>query len=117
MCSREATVILVFRLTPPGIKLMIFTLTGNRLITNTPRMPVCLVDLSVIIQHSTHIKNDWQNKKCSTAKKEIISPITAIFPSKVGRVMEFNATFNNISAISWGSVLMVEETDLPEENH
>ena len=30
------------------------------------------------------------------------------------RVMVFNATFNNISAISWRSVLLVEETG---ENH
>jgi hypothetical protein len=29
------------------------------------------------------------------------------------RVMEFNATFNNISAISWLSVLLVEETGVP----
>jgi hypothetical protein len=28
----------------------------------------------------------------------------------------FNATFNNISAISWRSVLMVEETGVPGEN-
>jgi hypothetical protein len=31
--------------------------------------------------------------------------------------MVFNATFNNISAISWLSVLFVEETGVPEENH
>jgi len=29
----------------------------------------------------------------------------------------FNATFNNISAISWWSVLSVEETGGPGENH
>jgi hypothetical protein len=29
----------------------------------------------------------------------------------------FNATFNNISAISWQSVLLVEETRGPGENH
>jgi hypothetical protein len=28
----------------------------------------------------------------------------------------FNATFNNISAISWQSVLLVEETGVPVEN-
>jgi hypothetical protein len=28
--------------------------------------------------------------------------------------MVFNATFNNISAISWQSVLLVEETGVPE---
>ena len=29
----------------------------------------------------------------------------------------FNATFNNISAISWWSVLLVEETRVPGEDH
>ena len=33
------------------------------------------------------------------------------------RVMVFNTTFNNISAISWRSVLLVEETGVPVENH
>jgi hypothetical protein len=33
------------------------------------------------------------------------------------RVMVFNAPFNNISIISWQSVLLVEETGLPRENH
>jgi hypothetical protein len=31
--------------------------------------------------------------------------------------MVFNATFNNISVILWQSVLLVEETDKPGENH
>jgi hypothetical protein len=34
---------------------------------------------------------------------------------KIG-VMVFNATFNNISVVSWPSVLLVEETGLPGEN-
>ena len=29
----------------------------------------------------------------------------------------FNATFNNISAISWRPVLVVEEAGVPRENH
>jgi len=33
------------------------------------------------------------------------------------RVMVFNATFNNISDLSWWSVLLVEETGVPGENH
>ena len=33
------------------------------------------------------------------------------------RVMVFNATFNNISVIYWLSVLLVEETGVPGENH
>jgi hypothetical protein len=31
--------------------------------------------------------------------------------------LEFNATYNNISAISWQSVLLMEETEVPGENH
>ena len=31
--------------------------------------------------------------------------------------MVFNATFNNISDIWWQSVLLVEETGVPGENH
>ena len=34
-----------------------------------------------------------------------------------GWFMLFNATFNNISVISWRSVLLVEETGVPGENH
>jgi len=34
-----------------------------------------------------------------------------------GWVMVFNATFNNISAISWRSVLLAEETGVLAENH
>ena len=33
------------------------------------------------------------------------------------RFMVFNTTFNNISVISWWSVLLVEETGVPVENH
>jgi hypothetical protein len=33
------------------------------------------------------------------------------------RVMMFIATFNNMSVISWRSVLLVEETGVPWENH
>ena len=36
---------------------------------------------------------------------------------KGDRVMVFNATFNNISVISWWSVLLVEETGGHRENH
>ena len=33
------------------------------------------------------------------------------------RVMAFNAIFNNISVILWWSVLLMEETGVPRENH
>jgi len=31
--------------------------------------------------------------------------------------MAFNATFNNISAVSWRSVLLVEETEVSVEKY
>jgi hypothetical protein len=42
--------------------------------------------------------------------------ITVDLPVGLG-VIVFNATFNNISVISWLSVLLVEETGVPRENH
>jgi hypothetical protein len=33
------------------------------------------------------------------------------------RLMLFNATFNNISLISWRSALLVEQTGVPGETH
>jgi len=35
----------------------------------------------------------------------------------IGWLRVFNATFHNISAISWRSVLLVEEAGVPGENH
>jgi len=35
----------------------------------------------------------------------------------VVRVMVFDATFNNISVISWQSVKLMEEFGVPGENH
>jgi len=39
------------------------------------------------------------------------------YVKRVSWAMVFNATFNNISVISWWSVLLVEETGVPGENH
>jgi len=51
-----------------------------------------------------------------------MTTLQCIYPTgsqKEGLVflMVFNATFNNISVISWRSVLFVEETGGPGENH
>jgi hypothetical protein len=35
---------------------------------------------------------------------------------EMGGFMVFKDTFNNISVISWNSVLLVEETRVPREN-
>jgi hypothetical protein len=47
------------------------------------------------------------------------SLIMTIITNLIGLVwfMVFNATFNNISVISWLSVLLVEETEVSGENH
>jgi hypothetical protein len=37
--------------------------------------------------------------------------------AEVVMFMVFNITFNNIPVISWQSVLLVEETGVPVENH
>ena len=49
----------------------------------------------------------------------IVSALVVIANSNknIVRVIVFNATFNNISAISWWSVLLVEEIGVPGENH
>jgi len=44
-------------------------------------------------------------------KKQINAP--QIFYCQELWVMVFNATFNNISVISWRSVLLMEETEVP----
>ena len=47
----------------------------------------------------------------------IIISFTHITERGSVRVMVFNATFNNMSVISWRSVLLVEEAGVPRENH
>ena len=40
-----------------------------------------------------------------------------IYLANMVMVVVFNATFNNISVITWWSVLLVDETVVPGENH
>ena len=47
---------------------------------------------------------------------EIIKETTCTINGYVS-VMVFNTTFNNISVISWRSVVLVEQTRVPGENH
>ena len=43
--------------------------------------------------------------------------VCACVKRKVLWLMVFNATFNNTSVISWPSILLVEKTKVPGENH
>jgi hypothetical protein len=55
-----------------------------------------------------------QVTKSFESKHELV--VTDIIDLRV-RVVVFNATFNNISAISWQSVLLVEKNGVPEKKH
>jgi hypothetical protein len=47
----------------------------------------------------------------STVKKTLNGLVGSVW------FMVFKATFNNISVISWQSVLLMEKTRVPRENH
>ena len=67
---------------------------------------------NIIFKHSC--KNNVKNFTYFTNK---IAHSSTIFVQGLVRFMVFNATFNNISAISWLSALLVEETWGSGENH
>ena len=48
---------------------------------------------------------------------DILDMMDSCWNPRLSRVMLFNNTFNNISVISQWSVLLVEETGVPVENH
>ena len=50
-------------------------------------------------------------------KKTPILPTVLPYAVKGVWFMVFDATFNNISVISWRSVLLVKETGVPRENY
>jgi hypothetical protein len=62
----------------------------------------------------------WQEerslRKWSWRHKVISQSLNNLF-AKMVWFMVFNTTFNNISVILWRSVLLVEETGVPRENH
>jgi hypothetical protein len=57
-------------------------------------------EVNSYIQHIKFFVNVWENDNYTN--------------QKVGSIMVINATFNNISVISWRSVLLLERT---RENH
>ena len=59
-----------------------------------------------------HSDLSWYVSDCTVKQNKHI-----FFTKGLVRFMVFNATFNNISDISWQSVFLVEETRVPRENH
>ena len=53
----------------------------------------------------------------SEGKRYVAAPCSSNRQRWLVGWMVFNATFNNIGVISWQSVLLVEETAAPRENH
>ena len=68
--------------------------------------------------HVVNTASFWQplKKNSSTIEKSYFdSHVTSVL--RWVKVMVLNATFNNISVISWRLILLMEETGVPEENY
>jgi hypothetical protein len=61
-------------------------------------------------------QHNGQNKMMDKRTNDDLQNIIFLY-SIVVCLMLFNATFNNITHMSWWSVLLVEETGGPGENH
>jgi hypothetical protein len=72
-------------------------------IGNTTYMFQLLV-LGILYVHSDYSSSSTENWDCGSHDRMVVL------------LMVFNATFNNISGISWRPVLLVE-TGVPEDNH
>jgi hypothetical protein len=64
-----------------------------------------------------NLENEFQPPSWPFIAVFVDTNVIIIFKILVGWFMVFNATFNNISVISRRSVLLVEETVVPGENH
>ena len=69
-----------------------------------------MVDIREV--QTAHVVNIQDHRRPQTVHYLVITPDTLL------RGMVFNAPFNNISVISWRSVVLVEEiAGVPGENH
>ena len=80
------------------------------LVVRFTNLPLVNTFQHVFFHHHFHIASIWKKRNPSLEYIYILWKIVEWV-----RVLVFNATFNNISVIS--SVLLVEETGVPEENH
>ena len=87
---------------------------STRLIETSPRVPsnwIC--DYFHKCSHHTPHPNTWSKKQYQLHIHSLCPNIIDIRRSLQVWFMVFNATFNNISVISWRLVLLVEETGVP----
>ena len=71
----------------------------------------------MIVNNSTNINKTKNNLSPQLTEHKIMTYDIGNLDPGLVRVMVFIATFNNISVISWQSVLLVEESGVPGENH
>jgi hypothetical protein len=67
---------------------------------------------TVLFMRKINCTNDIFTYTCTLEEKSCTKKVVCRV-----RVMVFNATYNNIPVISWQTVLLVEETGVPGENH
>jgi hypothetical protein len=70
-----------------------------------------------IIVHSCILSKDSDQMQVKVRPVHTSQQIICVRSKVRVRVMVFNTTFNNISVFLWWSVLLVEETVVPGENH
>jgi hypothetical protein len=78
------------------------------LVSNRPYVQSYLI---LKLEYRSYFPYDRQNGTPSKQKQQTGQTLVVCL------FMVFNTTFNNISVISWWSVLLVEETGIPGENH
>jgi hypothetical protein len=75
--------------------------------------PILPPPQDIIVQQRKNVVSFWPNK----FREVDVHVDTTDNEGGGGCVMVFNATFNNISVISWRSVLLVEDNRVHKENH
>ena len=71
----------------------------------------------VLLYNNNTLVTKWWGKTIGIMNRELNSCCQQPFTTMFVCLMMLNATFNNISVISWLSVLLVEETGGPVASH
>jgi hypothetical protein len=75
------------------------------------------LSINIILKTLKQTPIDQADKEKNSHGYSTGNNISLLYLSMWLWLMVFNATFNNISVKSWRSVLLVEETRVPRENH
>ena len=80
------------------------------------KIQFCIPFLSLSFQIKCYFYSFRKTSNLNMPSRTLVTLILYKIQDQV-KVMVFNATFNNILAISWQSVLLVKEPIVPEGNH